>query len=100
MSKPFYNGFSNHCLRFYARNPEADLQRLAEVDRENWLACERVLNALSASDREILLDLYSSGCEFAGYVQHVGASLGVEPARIWNLLQRTSRAIARDRGLI
>lgn len=96
--KTYYSDFVNHCLRFYARHPEAKFK--SDTEKKNWLSCDSVLNGLSEIDRKTLVAIYSDGDTLADCVYKQAKERGVKQDCIWKLIGDVERKIAKRRGLL
>lgn len=96
--KTYYSDFVNHCLRFYARHPEAKFK--TDTEKKNWLSCDSVLNGLPETDRNTLVAIYSDGDTLADCVYKQAKKRGVKQDYIWKLIGDVERKIAKRRGLL
>ncbi len=91
MSKAFYTEYVSHCLRFYVRHLNPKFK--SDVDKYNWVACDRALNAFSDSDREALIEVYREGDTVANSVYRLAKSRGIKQEIIWNLIKELERKV-------
>lgn len=96
--RSFCSEYVNHCMRFYARYPEATFH--SEVDKYNWEACEYVLNTFSDDEREMLLTIYREGDTIQDNIYQIAKSKGISQGGIWKLVNEMERKIAKRRGLV
>lgn len=102
MTKPCYEDYANHAMRFYARNPALKLNApgLKKVDIQNWNTCNDVLRTFAEKDRSIIIGVYGSKCAIEDAVKGISAQLQVSEGNVWQLLGHAAREFARLRGLI
>lgn len=99
MAKTYYSEYVNHCLRFFVRNQEPRKFRSAS-DKHNWEACEDAFRNLSNSDRDILVQIYSSGDTVADTVYEISKERGIAQDKIWKLVNVVEHKVAKRRGLV
>lgn len=102
MSKPFYEDYVNHAMRFFARNPAINMRKpgLKNTDIQNWTVCNDVLNTFPAPEQTIILSVYKSKCSMPDSVRSIAGQLGMSEDSVWKILNRFSREFAKRRGLI
>lgn len=102
MSKPFYEDYATHAMRFYSRNPAIKMNdpglKLADV--ENWHACEDALRNFSELDRTILIEVFRCKCAIDDAVSCISAQFDVKPNTVWQLMNNFSNVFAKYRGLL
>lgn len=98
MARTFYSEYVNHCLRFYARHPNPVFH--SEVDKNNWLACEKALKKFSDENREMLLSIYSDGDTVPDKVYRISKEKKIKQDSIWKLINELERKVAKSRSLI
>lgn len=87
-------------MRYYAASPDAVPARNA-IEQSNWQACNRVLSALPLVERQIMLAVFASpGDNMQQIVDNVAADLDVPINRAWQVVTKTTKQIAKERGLI
>lgn len=96
--KTYYSDFVNHCLRFYARHPEAKFK--TECEKKNWLSCDNVLKTLCDPDREMLVAIYADGDTLSDCIFKQAKERGIKQDYIWKLVGDVERKIAKRRGLL
>lgn len=94
---PPYTGYVRHCLRYYTRH--SDTQPQSEVDKANWLACERALNEFGIGEREMLTAIYRGRDTVADIVFQLAKARNVEQDSIWKLIKTLEKKVAIYRGL-
>lgn len=101
MSKPYYEDYATHAMRFYARNPALCMNKpgLKLTDIQNWNACNDALRHFSEQERAIIVEVFRSKCAINDSVDCIAAQFKTEPGRIWQLLNRFSKEFAKNRGL-
>ena len=98
MSRSFYSGYVQHCMRFYVRCPKPVFYN--DVGQQNWKACERALKGFSEWAKDVLTAVYSNGDTLADSVYQVSKNRGVEQDKVWKLIRKLERKVAKERGLI
>lgn len=96
--KTYYSDFVNHCLRFYARHPEAKFK--SDTEKKNWLSCDSVLKDLSEADRKTLVAVYADGDTLSDCVFKQAKERGIKQDYIWKLISDIEHKIAKRRGLL
>lgn len=102
MTKPSYQDYANHALRFYVRNPALNMRSpgLKKSDIQNWMACNNALRTFTEQDRSVIVGVYNSKCTMEDAVKGISSQLHLEEANVWQLLGRATKEFARCRGLI
>lgn len=102
MSKPCYEEYANHAMRFYVRNPALSMSApgLKKIDIQNWMACNDTLRSFTERDREIVITVYRNRCSIPDSVRAVANQNHVDSGVVWQLLSRFAREFATKRGLI
>lgn len=98
--RPYYGGFSEHALRFYARTPVLSRGKTAEADIENWNACDNVFSELSAYEKDVLLIVFGSKRPIQDAVKTVTCRYSVSEGSVWKTIDKIQRMVAEKRGLI
>ena len=99
MNKPFYTDYIRHALRFYTRNLTQPKFK-KEVDKENWLACNKVIRLYSDRDKDILVYVYGSYDTLADNVYAMSKKYSINQNIIWDTMKEFERKIAEERGLL
>ena len=102
VTKPYYEDYATHALRFYARNPALNMKSpgLKLVDIENWNACNDTMRKYSERDQAIILNVFKSKCALSDAVECIAAQYKMNAGNVWQLLNRFSADFAINRGLI
>lgn len=100
MSRPFYSEYVKHMLRFYARNSIAQPRFKTDVDKENWIACHKVIEHYSENDKNILLSVYSGFDTLPDEVYNASTKFNIEQNYIWDMMKEFERKVAKKRSLI
>ena len=102
MTKPFYEDYANHAMRFYARNPALNLKQpgLKKIDVENWMACNEAIKPYKDEERAIIINVFKSKCTMTDAVKAISGQLQVGENSVWQLLNRAAFDFAKKRGLI
>lgn len=95
----YYTDYVRHALRFYTRNMEQTLFE-SPADSKNWFACAKVINNLSALNRDILVSIYRSRDTLADSVYEASVQFNIDQSIIWDLMKIVERDIAIIRGLL
>lgn len=99
MYKPFYTDYVRHALRFYSRNLSQPKFK-KEVDRDNWMACHKVIEKYSDRDKNILTYIYGSYDTLADNVYEMAKKHSINQAILWDLMKEFEREIAEERCLL
>lgn len=98
MSRSFYSDYVNHCLRFYARHEKPEFH--SEADKNNWAACKEALDTFTASERTMLIEIYSNGDTIPDNVYQISKEKEIKQDTIWKLINELERKVAKRRGLL
>lgn len=99
MTRPFYADYVNHCLRFYSREVKV-VKVDAIVDIMNWQAVHNVLSKLPEINQEIIKDIYSRGDTLADNIFQVSKERELDPLKVWTMISKITKQIAKERELI
>ena len=80
-----------HVLRYYCKNPNGPAR-----DVESWNAVHAVLNRLSDSEREIVLDIHGNGETVMAAIQRLSRERRCDAKRLWDLMNYVDRSIAKE----
>ena len=94
----YYSTYVRHCLKFYARYPAPIFN--SKVDKKNWLACERVFKQFSDKEQEMLIKVYREGDTLADNVYQISKEKDIKQSKIWKMMERLERNVAKCRGLL
>lgn len=97
----FYSEYVNHMLRLYVRHrrtPENELKKRADVI--NWETVKEVLDDLDKYDRNVIIKIYEKRDTISDNVLEVSKELNLHQDIIWTLLNKVTKQIAKERGLI
>lgn len=98
--KPSYSGYVNHMLNFYIQSPHIEFFR-SDVDRNNWVACDRVYSRLNALERSVLYLTHGNNAEAGrARVQNFADQKGISVQDIWKIEHRIQYKVAVERGLV
>lgn len=102
MTKPSYQDYANHALRFYARNPALNMRSpgLKKSDIDNWTACNDALRVFCDQERSVIIGVFNSKCTIEDAVRGISAQLQLEETNVWQILSRATKEFAKYRGLI
>lgn len=101
MSKPYYEEYAKHALRFYARHPVLKVKgsNLSRSEIENWQVCDDVFKALEDTERELVTAVFRSKGYIADKVYELSCQKHISENYIWRLLAHVTRSFAERRGL-
>ena len=102
MSKPCYEQYVNHAMRFYARNLALNMRApgLKKTDIQNWTTCDDVIKTFPEHEQTIIINIFKSKCNVSDAVRAMAEQLHMSENSVWQLLNSFSRDVARKRGLI
>lgn len=102
MSKPCYEEYVNHAMRFYARNPVLNMKApgLSKIDVQNWKACDETLQTYTEQEKNIILNIYRSKCTMSESIREISSQLHIDEGCVWQLMNRFSKDFAKRRGLV
>ena len=98
MKKNFFNDYVRHCLKFYAKYPNPKFH--SDVDKKNWIACDRALKSFTDEEKEIVLSIYKNGNTIPDSVYQLSLSKKISQDEILDLLEKVKFKVAKCRGLI
>jgi hypothetical protein len=75
-------------LRFYSRKGPVYKTNIDEI---NYKCVDKVLGKLNPSDKELIIDIYKRGDTLAD---------NINQEKLWTIVNKISKAIARERRLI
>lgn len=97
----YYSSYVNHMLRFYARYRDKNLECFKKsTDVKNWLAVKTVLDKLSEKDKNVIIEVYRRRDTLADNIYEVSKEFGIDQDVIWTMLNKVTKKIAQERGLI
>lgn len=99
MYKPFYTDYVRHALRFYTRNLSQPRFK-KDVDRDNWMACDSVINGYSDREKDILTYIYGSHDTLADNVYVMAKKYSINQSILWDEMKEFEYKIAKERGLL
>lgn len=102
MSKPCYEDYAKHAMRFFTRNPTVSMKdpNLKLSDIQNWNACNDTIRNYSEREQAIIVGVFKSKCAIDDSVNCIAAQFKVEAGVVWQLLNKFSKEFAKNRGLI
>jgi len=101
-ARPFYADYVNRLMRWYCRAKEEGREVKLEtwLDRKNWNAVAKVMEELNEEDRRAIMGVYCKRDTMADNVYLTALELGWEQDRLWTLISRVTRRVAKERGLV
>ena len=100
MSRTYYSDYVRHALRFYTRNLVQKPHFKTDIDKDNWLSCDRVVKTYSNENVAIITDVYSGYDTLPDEVYNASKKYNIDQNIIWDLMKEVERKIAKKRGLI
>lgn len=97
MTKPYYADYINRMLRFYSRKGPVYKTNIDEI---NYKCVDKVLGKLNPSDKELIIDIYKRGDTLADNIYQVSKEKNINQEKLWTIVNKISKAIARERRLI
>lgn len=98
--KKYYTEYVYHCLRFYARYHDGANNFRSDVDRKNWVACDKVLSRLRDEDKKMVVMVFQSRDSIADSVYETAKLYRIDQNHLWKILSEIESKIAKSRGLI
>ena len=101
-ARPFYADYVNRLMRWYCRAKEEGREVKLEtpLDRENWNAVAKVMEGLNEENKRAIMGVYCKRDTMADNVYLTALELGWEQDRLWTLISRVTRKVAKERGLV
>ena len=99
MNKPFYSDYVRHMMRFYSRNKTISHFK-TDVDKQNWIACNRAIQDYSDRDKDILISVYGGYDTLPDNVYEMATKYHVNQNIIWDMMKEFERKLAKQRRLI
>ena len=101
-AKPFYADYVNRLMRWYCRAKEEgkEVNLKSALDRENWNAVAKVMERLSEENKRAIMGVYCKRDTMADNVYSTAFEMGWEQDRLWALISRVTRKVAKERGLV
>ena len=97
--RPYYSEYVRHMLRFYTRNLH-ETRFKSDVDKQNWIACDKAFKNLSDRDRDIMALVYGSFDTLPDNVYETAKKYSMNQNIIWDAMKDLERDIAWKRGLV
>ena len=101
-AKPFYADYVNRLMRWYCRavEEEREVSLDSALDRENWEAVENVMGKLKEEDKCAIMGVYCKRDTMGDNVYLTALELDWKQDKLWALVGRVSRQVAKERGLV
>jgi len=101
-ARPFYADYVNRLMRWYCRAKEEgrEVKLETSLDRKNWNAVAKVMEGLNEENRRAIMGVYCKRDTMADNVYLTALELGWEQDRLWTLISRVTRKVAKERGLV
>lgn len=96
--KTYFTDYVNHALRFYVRYPNPNFS--TEVDKKNWLACDKAFAKFDIDDKDMFLTVYEDD-EFSNEkMRKVAEKYKLSTATVWKKVTELENIVAKERGLL
>ena len=101
-AKPFYADYVNRLMRWYCRAMEEgkEVNLESALDRENWNAVAKVVERLNEDNKRAIMGVYCKRDTMADNVYLTALELDWEQDKLWALVGRVSRDVAKERRLV
>jgi len=101
-AKPFYADYVNRLMRWYCRAKEEgrEVKPESALDRENWDAVERAMGKLNEEEKCAIMGVYCKRDTMADNIYLTSIELDWKQDRLWALVGRVSRDVAKERRLV
>ena len=101
-AKPFYADYVNRLMRWYCRAKEQGKEVNLEsvLDRENWNAVAKVMEGLNEENRRAIMGVYCKRNTMVDNVYSTALELGWNQDKLWALVSKVTRRVAKERGLV
>ena len=101
-AKPFYADYVNRLMRWYCRAKEQgkEVNLESALDRENWDAVAKVMEKLNEENKRAIMGVYCRRNTMGDNVYLTALELGWEEDKLWALVSRVTRRVAKERGLV
>lgn len=101
-AKPFYADYVNRLMRWYCRAEEEGKEVMLDdpLDRVNWEAVERAMGKLNEEDKCAIMGVYCKRDTMGDNVYLTALELDWKQDKLWALVGRVSKQVARERGLV
>jgi len=89
-------------MRWYCRAKEKGKKVNLEsaLDRENWDAVAKVMEALDEENKSAIMGVYCKRGAVGDNVYLTALELGWGEDKLWALVSRVTRRVAEERGLV
>ena len=101
--RPYWADYANHMLRFFCKNDDPTMvyRFKSRTDEHNWRSCQRVVNALSKREKDIIKFVYGSTLFIEDAVnEYLADHPGEDRDSVWNVVYTVSKRAAQMRGLL
>ena len=101
-AKPFYADYVNRLMRWYCRAKEQgkEVNLESALDRENWDAVAKVMEKLNEENKSAIMGVYCRRNTMGDNVYLTALELDWEEDKLWALVSRVTRRVAKERGLV
>lgn len=97
----YYSSYVNHMLRFYARYCDKKPENFKKpVDAKNWQVVKSALDKLPENDRNVIIEVYRRRDTLGDNIYEVSKEFNIDQDVIWTMLNKVTKKIAQERGLI
>lgn len=98
MPKPYYADYINHAIRQYVQKPIADSGDY--IDVRNRYVVKTVLLGLTIEEKDAILEVYRRRDTMEDNVYSVARERKIDQDKIWTMLSRVTKMIAKELKLI
>lgn len=101
-AKPFYADYVNRLMRWYCRTVEngKEVKLDGSLARENWGAVAKVMEGLDEEEKCAIMGVYCKRDRMGDNVYLTSIELDWKQDKLWALVGRVSRDVAKERGLV
>lgn len=102
--RTFYSDYVTHALKYYAKYRTNARQEKpffkSEADKKNWDACQFAFQSFGSKEVDMLLSVFSGGDTIPNNVYHIAKDFNISQDKLWDLITKLTRKVAKRRGLI
>lgn len=94
----YYSPFVSHCVRFYAKFPNAT-RFASNVDKRNWEAVKKTLDKYPHNEATMLVKVYDSG-NIECNINSISRKIGMDKSSFWKIIRSFEHSVAKNRGIV
>ena len=92
-----------HLWRFYFRYRSSDTDKLTEVSRQNWQACDRAIRKFDDQQKQVLEKYYLTN--YGGYedfkaIKEYAEQNRLDAGSLWDTVKEANYEVIVERGLM